>query len=104
MFFDYYSRNFPATDTRVARAGLQEDFHARFPPPKSRIINENDVDRLKMLVESHNYLEIDLLLTHEVDPHGLIVNYLDHRFIRQEEPAPSGSQIRIIPFRALPQP
>jgi hypothetical protein len=103
IFFDYYSRNFPATDTRVARAGLQENFHARLPPPKSRIINENDVDRLKMLAESQHYFEIDLVLTHDVDPHGLILNYLERNFIRQEEPAPSG-QIRIIPFRALLRP
>jgi hypothetical protein len=103
IFFDYYSRDFSSTDTSVARTGLHEDFRGRFPPPKSRIINENDVEHLRMLVESHQYFEIDLVLTHDVDPHGLIVNYLDRHFIRQEEPAPSG-QIRIIPFRALLRP
>jgi dolichyl-phosphate-mannose-protein mannosyltransferase len=103
IFFDYYSRNFPATYTRVPRNGVHEDFHSRFPPPKSRIINENDVDRLRMLVESQNYFEIDLVLAHEVDPHGLIVSYLDHHFTRQEGLAPSGS-IQIIPFRALSPP
>ena len=104
IFFDYYSRNFPATDTRVARNGLQEDFHAQFPPPKSRVIDENDVDRLRTLVESHNYSEIDLVLTHEVDPHGLVVDYLDRHFTRQQEPAPSGPKIQIIPFRAVSRP
>jgi 4-amino-4-deoxy-L-arabinose transferase-like glycosyltransferase len=103
IFYDYYSRNFPVTVTGVARNGVHEDFHSRFPPPKSRIINENDVERLRMLAESHNYFEIDLVLTHEIDPHGLIVNYLSRRFIRQEDLAPFGA-IRIIPFRAVPQP
>lgn len=100
IFFDYYSRNFPAADTRVARTGLQEDFHDRFPPPKSRIINESDVDRLEKLVESHKYFEIDLVTTHGVDPRGLIVNCLDRHFVRQADLAPSGP-IRIIPFRHL---
>lgn len=103
IFFDYYSRTFPATDTGVARIGLQEDFHARFPPPKSRIIDESDVNRLRAFIESHNYFEIDLVLTHQVDPQGLIVNYLGRHFIRQEDLAPSGP-IRIIPFRALSPP
>ncbi|HEV3482147.1 MAG TPA: glycosyltransferase family 39 protein [Candidatus Acidoferrales bacterium] len=103
IFFDYYSRHFPAVDTRVARTGLQEDFHDRFPPPKSRIINENDVDRLRMLVESHKYFEIDLVLAHNVDPQGLIENYLDRAFIRQEDLEPTGP-IRVIPFRALTRP
>jgi len=104
IFFDYYSRNFPVADTRMARNGLQGDFHAQFPPPKSRIINENDVDRLRTLVESHNYSEIDLVLTHEVDPDGLVTDYLDRHFTRQQEPAQSGPQIRIIPFRAVSRP
>src|SRR5579859_2431889 len=104
IFLDYYSQNFPATDTRVARNGLQEDFHASFPPPQSRVINENDVDHLRTLVESRNYSEIDLVLTHDVDPRGLIVDYLDRHFIRQQEPAPSGPTIRIIPFRAVSRP
>lgn len=104
IFFDYYSRNSSATDRQVARDGLQEDFHARFPPPKSRVIDENDVDRLKTLVESHNYSEIDLVLTHEVDAHGLVVDYLDRHFVRQQELGSSGSRIRIVPFRATLRP
>ena len=103
IFFDYYSRNFPATDTRVARTGLQEDFYDRFPPPKSRIINENDVDRLGKAIESHMYFEIDLVTTHGVDPRGLIANYLGRYFIRQEDIEPSGP-IRIIPFREVSRP
>ena len=103
IFFDYYSQNLLAESPRVPRTGLQEDFHDRFPPPKSRIINESDIDRLRMLVESHNYFEIDLVLSHEVDPHGLIVNYLGRRLIRQEDLAPTG-RIAIIPFRALSPP
>jgi len=104
IFFDYYSRNFPATATRVARTGLQEGFHSRFPPPKSRIINENDADHLRMLVESHKYFEIDLVMTHDIDPQGLIVDYLGRHYVRQAEPAPEGARIHIIPFRAVPQP
>ena len=104
ILLDYYSQNFPATDTSVARNGLQEDFHASFPPAQSRVINENDVDRLRTLVESRNYSEIDLVLTHDVDPRGLIVDYLGRRFIRQQEPAPSGPTIQIIPFRAVARP
>lgn len=103
IFFDYYSRNFPALDKRVARKGLYEDFNSRFPPPKTRIINENDVDRLRILVESHKYFEIDLVLTHEVDPNGLIVKYLGSQFIQQRDVGPIGT-IRIIPFRELPAP
>ena len=103
IFFDYYSRNFPATDTRVGRTGLQEDFHDRFPPPKSRIINENDVDHLRSLIESGKYSEIDLVLTHDVDPSGLIVNYLGRHLIQQEDLAPTGA-IQIIPFRAVARP
>lgn len=104
IFFDYYSRNFPVKDARVVTNGLQDDFHARFPPPKSRIINENDVDRLRTLVESHDYSEIDLVLTHDVDPHGFVADYLGRHFIRQQEPEPSGPRIRIIPFRAALRP
>ena len=103
IFFDYYSRNFAATSTRVARAGLQADFHGRFPPPKSRIITGNDIERLKMLVESHNYSEIDLVLTHQVDPYGITANYLGSRFVRQDELTPAGP-ITVIPFRALQPP
>ena len=103
IFFDYYSRNFPAVDTRVDRTGLQEDFHNRFPPPKSRILNESDIGRLRTLVESHKYGEIDLVLTHGVDPQGLVANYLDRDFIQQDDLTPTGS-IRVIPFRALMRP
>lgn len=103
IFFDYYSRNFPAVDTRVARAGLQEDFHSRFPPPKSRILNESDVDRLRSLVESHHYFEIDLVMTHDVDPNGLVTQYLSRHFIEQADLSPT-EPIRVIPFRALPRP
>ena len=62
------------------------------------IINENDVEQLGILIESAHYFEVDLVLTHEVDPHGLIVNYLGRHFIRQQELVPNGP-IRIIPFR-----
>ena len=104
IFYDYYSQDFPAASTRAARNGLQEEFHAQFPPPQSRIINENDIDRLRKLVESSNYYEVDLVLTHDVDPRGLVVDYLDRHFVRQPEPAPSGPKIQIIPFRAVSRP
>jgi 4-amino-4-deoxy-L-arabinose transferase-like glycosyltransferase len=104
IFFDYYSRNFPAKDTSVARTGLQEDFRGKFPPPKSRIITEQDVDHLRALLASQKYFEIDVVMTHEIDPQGLILNYLDHNYIRQKEPPPSDPRIRIIPFRSLPRP
>jgi Dolichyl-phosphate-mannose-protein mannosyltransferase len=103
IFFDYYSRNFPAGDRKVARTGLQRDFYDGFPPPKSRIINQADIGRLKTLVESHHYYEIDEVLTHDVDPNGLVASYLSRHFVRQEDLAPSGP-IRIIPFRAVSRP
>lgn len=102
IFFDYYAPYFSEPDTRPARTGLQEGFHDRFPPPKSRIITEHDIDHLRMVLESHKYSEIDLVLTHDVDPHGLIVNYLDRHFMRRED-VPSGPRIQIIAFSALPQ-
>jgi hypothetical protein len=101
IFFDYYSRDFPAMERGVAHTGLQEGFHSRFPPPKSRIINEYDIDHLRQLIKSHDYSEIDLVLTHNVDPNGLIVRYLSQHFVEQGDLAPSGP-IRVIPFRALP--
>lgn len=102
IFFDYYSRNFlPAR--RVARTGLPEDFHDRFPPPKSRIIRASDIDQLRKLIESHHYFEIDLVMTHQIDPHGLVGEYLSSRFVEQDDLMPSGP-IRVIPFRAVPRP
>ena len=103
IFFDYYSRDFPDVERRVPRAGLQEDFHSRFPPPKSRILGDSDIQRLKSIVESHSYFEIDLVMTHDVDPDGLVVKYLSRRFVEQADISPA-RPIRIIPFRAVQRP
>lgn len=103
IFFDYYSRNYPTLERRVAHTGLQEGFHDRFPPPKSRIINEDDIDHLRKVIESRHYSEIDLVLTHDVDPRGFLVHYLAQRFVEQHDLAPVGP-IKVLPFRAVPRP
>jgi len=104
IFLEYYGKYFPTANTRVVRTGLPAGFHDRYPPTKAKMIDPEDIRTLKRVVEAGKYSEIDLVLTHEVDPQGSIVGYLDQKFIRQREPATSGSQIRIIPFRALPRP
>lgn len=104
IFFDYYAKYFPTVDARVARAGLPAGFHDRFPPPKAKTIDAEDIRRLKQVVKARKYSEIDVVLTHDVDPRRLIVDYLNQHFIRQQELEPSGPKIRIIPFRALSRP
>jgi len=106
VLFDYYARNLPSVDAGVARTGLPGAFYERFPPVKAKIIDEADINHLKGAVESRKYTEIDVVLTHDVDPGGLIADYLERRYARGEEPAPSGPKmrIRIIPFRLLPRP
>jgi len=104
IFFDYYGNYLPTIHARVATTGLPAGFHDHFPPPKAKMIGPDDIQRLKQVIQAGKYSEIDLVLAHEVDPHGLIVDYLNKDFLRREEPKPSGSQIRIIPFRAVSRP
>ena len=101
IFFDYYSRSFPATEMRVVRKGLQEDFYGRFPPPKSRVINEDDIHHLETILQAHQYSEVDVVLTHGVDPQGLVADFLSRQFVRQHELVTSGPGVQIIPFRAV---
>jgi len=84
----------------VASTGLPQGFYDRFPPPKSKIIDASDIDNLQ--VASHQYFEIDLVITHEVDPSGLVAKYLSRHFVEQPDLIQSG--IRMIPFRAVPAP
>ena len=104
ILFDYYAKYFPAADARVARTGLPADFYDRFPPPKAKTTDADDVGMLRRLLKAGKYSEVDLVLTHDADPQGLIVHYLDQDFIRQDEPELSGPGVRIIPFHALPRP
>ena len=100
IFFNYYSRHFPMIERRVAHTGLQEDFYDRFPPPKSRILDTEDINHLRKVLGAHHYSEVDLVLTHSVDPRGLVTGYLSRHFIEQQDLMSTGP-IRVIPFRSL---
>jgi hypothetical protein len=105
MLFDYYARRFPSIDPGFAKIGLPGSFHEQFPPPKARLIGAGDVNRLKIAVESTKYSEVDLVLTHDVDPHGLLLDYLNRVFVRQEEQEQrlDGDSVRVTRFLAAPQ-
>ncbi len=96
ILFDYYARRSPAIAPGVAKTGLPESFHERFPPQKGRIADASDTNRLKLAVESKKYSEIDLVLYH--DPHELVLDYLNRVFVRQEEQRFHG--VRIVRFLA----
>jgi mannosyltransferase len=102
ILFDYYARRSPAMPPTVEKIGFPVSFYERFPPPPRKITDANDINRLKLAVESKKYSEIDLLLSHEQnhDPNGLVFDYLNRVFIRQEEQRFNG--IRIIRFLAPP--
>jgi mannosyltransferase len=98
ILFDYYAQRFPAMGPGAAKIGLPANF--RIPAPAPRITSASDIDRLKLAVESRKYSEIDLVLSHEVDPQRLVLDYLDRVFIRQEEQRFYG--FRIVRFLAPP--
>jgi 4-amino-4-deoxy-L-arabinose transferase-like glycosyltransferase len=104
IFFDSYGKLLPSLGSGVATTGLPGGFHERFPPPKAKVVDTGDINRLKQAVEAKKYAEIDLVLTHDVDPHGLLYGYLGREFVRQEELPSGGTQIKIVPFRSLPAP
>jgi len=87
ILFDYYARRFPATDRNVAKIVLPVSFLKQSPPSRRRIIVADDIDQLKVAVESKKYSEIDLVLAHEKerDPNGLVLDFLNRVFVRQEE-------------------
>jgi 4-amino-4-deoxy-L-arabinose transferase-like glycosyltransferase len=105
MLFDYYARRFRSIDPDSAKIGLPGSFHEQFPPPKARLIGPPDVNRLKIAVESKKYSEVDLVLTHDVDPHGLVFDYLSRVFVRHEEQEQKldGNSVRVTRFLALAQ-
>ena len=102
IFFDYYGQFFPSPGPSIATTGLPGAFHDGFPPPKAKIVDADDIHRLKLAVERKQYAEVDLVLTHDVDPHKLLYSYLGRAFVQQEEQIPGQTQIRIVPFRRLP--
>jgi hypothetical protein len=102
IFFDYYGQFFPSPGSSIATTGLPGAFHDGFPPPKAKIVDANDISRLKLAVERNKYAEIDLVLTHDVDPDRLLYSYLGRAFVQQDEQIPGQTQIRIVPFRRLP--
>jgi hypothetical protein len=102
ILFDYYARRSPAIDPRIARIGLPTTFYDQFPPPKARLVDAREINRLKLALGSNNYSEIDLVLAHEVDPQGLLLDYLDRDFVRQEDLRSYGILVTILRFLALP--
>ncbi len=98
ILFNYYSQRSPVMGRGVTKIGLPASF--RIPAPPARITGAGDIDRLKLAVESRKYSEIDLVLAHEADPQGLVLDYLDQVFIRQEEQRFHG--LRIVRFVAPP--
>jgi mannosyltransferase len=102
ILFDYYARSSPPMAPSVEKAGFPLSFYEGFPAPPKKITDANDINRLKLALESKKYSEIDLLLSHEQghDPNGLVFDYLNRVFIRQEEQRFNG--IRIIRFLAPP--
>lgn len=102
ILFDYYARRSPAIDPRIARIGLPTTFYDQFPPPKARLVDAREINRLKLALGSNNYSEIDLVLAHDVDPQGLLLDYLDRDFVRQEDLRSYGILVTILRFLALP--
>jgi len=100
ILFDYCSQRSPAMRRGVVKIGLPASF--RIPAPPARITGANDIDGLKLTVESRKYSEIDLVLRHEslADPHGLALDYLNGTLIRYEEQRFYG--VRIVRFLARP--
>jgi mannosyltransferase len=97
ILFDYYSRRFSTMEPSVAKIGLPASYHDQFFLPKGRLIDEREINRLTLAVESKKYSEIDLVVVHDVDPHGLLSDYLDRSFVRQKE---GKEQVRIVRFLA----
>ena len=100
--FNYYAQRSPAIGPDVTEMALPESFLERFPPPLGRPINADDINRLKVAVESRKYSEIDLVLSYESrdDANELVLGYLSQVFTRQEEQRFTG--IRIVRFAVPP--
>ena len=85
ILFDYYARRFRSPGPDITRVALPASYHEQFPFPKGRIIGVAEMSRLKLALESTKYSEVDLVVAHNVDPHGLLLDYLDRVFVRQGE-------------------
>lgn len=88
IVFDYYAQKSPAMNQSIARMALPASYHEWFPSPKSKIKpDRNDINPLKLAVESKKYSEIDLVLSRGrlVTPYVAVSKYLNQVFIRQEE-------------------
>jgi uncharacterized membrane protein len=98
ILFDYYARSSPTMAHSIEKIGFPLSFYERFPPPPKKITDGIDINRLKLALESKNYSEIDLVLSHEQghDPNGLVFDYLNRAFVMQEEQRFNG--IRIIRY------
>lgn len=102
ILFDYYAQQFPAMDQNVPRIGLPASFNSQFPPPKGRSIDDQEINRLKLAVESKKYSEIDLVLVHNVDPHWQLFNYLNGIFVPKEQEESDTNSVKFVRFLARP--
>ena len=82
----------------VAKSAFRQAIMTSFFLPKGRLIDEREINRLTLAVESKKYSEIDLVVAHDVDPHGLLSDYLDRSFVRQKDE--TKEQVRIVRFLA----
>lgn len=88
IVFDYYAQRSPAMNPSVTRMALPVSYRDWYPTPKLKIKpDRNDINPLKLAVESRKYSEIDLVLSggRLFPPYDAVLNYLNPIFTRQEE-------------------
>jgi hypothetical protein len=82
--------------------GLPMGYREAFPPPRvaKPMMQRSDIKPLTLAVESKQYSEIDLVLSHEAmdDPNEMVLDYLSQAFSHQDEQRFYG--IRIFRFLA----
>jgi hypothetical protein len=102
ILFDYYAQRLPAMGPSVAKMGLPMGYREAFPPPRvaKPMMQRSDIKPLTLAVESKQYSEIDLVLSHEAmdDPNEMVLDYLSQAFSHQDEQRFYG--IRIFRFLA----
>jgi len=87
ILFNYYAPRFSARKSDIVTIGLPRSFLEQFPPRLGAITGPNDIDPLRLAVESGNYSEVDLVVSSESgDPlNGLARGYLNQALIFEEE-------------------
>jgi hypothetical protein len=102
ILFDYYAQRLPAMGPSVAKMGLPMGYREAFPPPRvaKPMMQRSDIKPLTLAVESKQYSEIDLVLSHEAmdDPNEMVLDYLSQAFSHQDEQRFYG--VRIFRFLA----